>query len=225
MKNRICLFLIIILSSHTVFAEGYGIRDFNIKSDSTTLRKSKKENKSKMATSFDGASQKGSFAFQPALNFGHHTGFKKVYSSFGYDYAYTGLIPGVTVNLDYNVHKYVGIGVNYSAAFQKFSKSKVFYLGNFFGARCVFHWWQLFSDKSGKSLAADKIDFDIHFHAGGYLISEKNLVTSQKIKQLGFNAGGGIGFKYYFVRNFGVAIDAGYEEASWLKVGFVFKTK
>ena len=146
-------------------------------------------------------------------------------SSFGYDYAYTGLIPGVTVNLDYNVHKYVGIGVNYSAAFQKFSKSKVFYLGNFFGARCVFHWWQLFSDKSGKSLAADKIDFDIHFHAGGYLITEKNLVTSQKIKQLGFNAGGGIGFKYYFVRNFGVAIDAGYEEASWLKVGFVFKTK
>lgn len=225
MKKSICSFFLMLMTIYAVVAKEYGMKNFYSSRDSTIVPNSKKEKKKNTITSIDGASQKGAFAFQPALNFGHHTGFKKVYSSFGYDYAYTGLIPGVTVNLDYNVHKYVGVGIYYSAAFQKYTKSNVFYLGNFFGARCVFHWWQLLSDKSGNNLSSNKIDFDIHFQTGGYLISEKNLNSKQKIKHLGFNGGGGIGFKYYFVRNFGVAIDAGYEEASWLKVGFVFKTK
>ena len=146
-----------------------------------------------------------------------------MYSGFGYDYAYTGLIPGVTVNLDYNVHKYVSVGVAYSVAFQKFTKSNVFYLEHAFGARSSFHWWQMLADKSDGRLLADKIDFDIHVHVGGFLLTEKNINTGKKLKQLGVNAGGGIGFKYYFVRNFGVAIDAGYEEASWLKIGLAFK--
>lgn len=171
----------------------------------------------------ENASEKGNFVFQPTLNFGHHSGFKKVYSGFGYDYAYTGLIPGVTVNLDYNVHKYVSVGVAYSVAFQKFTKSNVFYLEHAFGARSSFHWWQMLADKSDGRLLADKIDFDIHVHVGGFLLTEKNINTGKKLKQLGVNAGGGIGFKYYFVRNFGVAIDAGYEEASWLKIGLAFK--
>ncbi len=225
MKKSICLFLLIFISAYTIFAKEFSVKRFSMNRDSTIVENPKKEKKKNSLSSVEGASQKGTFAFQPALNFGHHTGFKKVYSSYGYDYAYTGLIPGVTVNMDYNVHKYVGIGVYYSAAFQKYTKSNIFYLGNFFGARCVFHWWQLLSDKSGNNLSSNKIDFDIHFQTGGYLISEKNLATKQKIKHLGLNGGGGIGFKYYFVKNFGVAIDAGYEEASWLKVGFVFKTK
>jgi hypothetical protein len=99
----------------------------------------------------------------------------------------------------------------------------VFYLGNAFGARTTFHWWQMLDDKSDKDLFSDKIDMDVHVHAGGFLLSEKNKNDNTKLKTFGFNAGAGIGFKYYFVKSFGVAIDFGYEESSYAKLGLVVK--
>ena len=182
-----------------------------------------KKTKNKDNASDEGASAKGNFVIQPAINFGYHSGFIKIRSGFGYDYSYTGLMPGITLNLDYNVHNYASTGLYYGTSFQKFTVSNVFYLGHVFGTRCIFHWWQMLADKSGKNLLSEKIDFDIHGHIGGFLATEKNLNTNQKLKKLGINGGGGIGFKYYFVKHFGVALDAGYEEASWLKLGFAIK--
>lgn len=170
-----------------------------------------------------GASQKGNFMMQVSLNVAHHLGFKTNYSSFGYGYAYNGIIPGLTLNLDYNVHRYVGVGLYYSVGFQSFKKSNVFYLGNAFGARTTFHWWQMLDDKSDADLFSDKLDFDVHVHVGGFLLSEKNKNDNSKVKKYGVNAGAGIGIKYYFVKNFGVAIDAGFEETSYAKLGLVVK--
>ena len=170
-----------------------------------------------------GAAQKGNTMIQASLNIGHHLGFKKNYSSYGFDYAYNGLIPGATINFDYNVHRYVGVGLYYSVGFQTYKVSNIFYLGHAFGARTTFHWWQMLDDKSDKDLFSDKIDFDVHLNVGGFLLSEKNKIDNTKVKTFGVNAGLGLGFKYYFVKNFGVAIDFGYEETSYAKLGIVVK--
>ena len=185
--------------------------------------KKKKEKRTKITEDLEGASAKRNIVLQPAINFGHHSGFTKRSSGFGYGYTYSGLIPGITLNIDGNVHKYVSVGVYYGIAFQKYTVSNVLYLNHVFGARTNFHWWQLLADKTGKDLFANKIDFDIHTHIGGYMAVEKNNNTNTKLKHLGINAGGGIGFKYYFVKYFGVALDAGFEEASWLKLGLALK--
>jgi len=213
---------IIFLSLTMVCTANIFANDFDIRS--SAYQKEKKEKKEKKFIDDESrASRKGNVMIQVSLNVGHHLGFTKNYSSFGYDYAYNGIIPGLTINLDYNVHRYVGVGVFYAVGFQNYKKSNVFYLGNAFGARTTFHWWQMLDDRSDKDLFSDKIDFDIHFHAGGFLISEKNKTDNTKHKKYGFNAGAGVSFKYYFVNNFGVAIDAGFEEASFAKLGFVIK--
>lgn len=196
-------------------------KDFNIYT--TSFYKPKKEKDTSGELVEHGASQKNNFMIQASLNVGHHLGFKNNYSSFGYGYTYSGIIPGITLNLDYNVHKYVGVGLYYAVGFQNFKVSNVFYLGNAFGIRTTYHWWQMLDDKSDKDLFSDKIDMDVHIHAGGFILSEKNKNDNTKIKTYGFNAGAGIGFKYYFVKSFGVAIDFGYEESSYAKLGLVVK--
>ncbi|MDB5227705.1 MAG: hypothetical protein JWN78_1898 [Bacteroidota bacterium] len=168
-----------------------------------------------------GASAKGRLVIQPALNFGHHLGFGKL--NYGGNNYGSGLIPGVTLNIDYNVHDYVSVGVFYSAAFRNYKTADVFYLGNAFGARVAFHWWQLLDDKLDADLFSSKVDFDVHAHFGAYLVSYKDKIANTKTKAKGFNAGGGIAIRYYFVDHFGVAIEFGYEETSWAKLGFAIK--
>lgn len=215
MKQRIITLFILLLVGNLLYSEIL-----------LTDKKSKKEKKQKLQTSnnsIGSAIAKNNVVIQPGINLGYHSGFKKLNSSYGYAYAYTGLIPGISLNIDYAVHKYASVGVFYGIAFQKYTVSNVVFLGHAFGARTIFHWWQLMADKTGKNLFADKIDFDIHAHIGGFLVQEKNLNTNVKAKHIGVNAGGGIGFKYYFVKQFGVSIDAGYEELSWFKFGLAIK--
>jgi hypothetical protein len=169
----------------------------------------------------DGASAKGKVVIQPALNFGHHLGFGKLnYGGVNYG---SGLVPGVTLNIDANVHDYVSVGVFYSAAFRNYKTADVFYLGNAFGARIAFHWWQFIDDKSDSDLFSDKIDFDVHVHLGGYYVRYKDKTLDTKAAAKGFNAGAGVAIRYYFIPHFGVAIEAGYEESSWAKLGFAIK--
>lgn len=207
--------LIFILLVNYSFAKGF---EYN---KSSFYAKEKKEKK--MIDDGTGASQKGNVMIQLSLNVGHHLGFQRNYSSFGYGYTYSGIIPGVTLNLDYNVHRYVGVGLFYALGFKSYKVNDISYLGHAFGVRTTFHWWQMLDDKSDKELFSDKIDFDIHAHIGGFLISEKNKMDNRKVNKLGVNAGVGFGFKYYFVKNFGAAIDFGYEEASYAKLGVVAK--
>ena len=231
MKNKttfstIALFLLIFFGNN-MLAFGEELSAYNFYNKLQNPKKVKSEKKAKKdknkSEEKEGASAKNNFVIQPTINFGHHSGFSKIKNGFGYDYYYTGLIPGFTLNLDYNPHKYASIGAYYGVSFQKFTKSNVLFLSHAFGVRSAFHWWQLLADKSHKNLLADKIDFDIHAHLGGFMATEKDNTTNVKLKHLGFAAGGGIAFRYYFVKYFGVALEAGYEENSWMKVGMVLK--
>jgi hypothetical protein len=169
----------------------------------------------------DGASAKGNVVIQPALNFGHHLGFGKLdYAGNAYG---SGLVPGVTLNLDANVHDYISVGVYYGAAFRNYSTTNVSYFANAFGVRTAFHWWQLLDDKSDADLFSSHVDFDVHAHFGAYLATFKDKTLGIKSKAKGFSAGGGIAMRYYFVEHFGVALEFGYEEASWAKLGFAIK--
>lgn len=186
----------------------------------STVKKEKRQQQ-KTEHTFDGASTKGKFVIQPALNFGHHLGLGNInYGSASYG---SGLVPGVTLNLDYNVHHYVSIGVYYAAAFRNYKTADVFYLAHVFGARTAFHWWQLLDDKLDADLFSNKLDIDVHAHLGAYLLTLNDRAIAYKYKTKGFNAGGGIALRYYFVEHFGVAMEFGYEEASWAKLGFAIK--
>lgn len=197
--------------------------DLNTKSElKTNIRFDKKNKGDKIYTPITkGASAKKNFVIQPTLNVGHHLGFKNL--NYGGTRYGTGLLLGLTLNLDYNVHDYVSVGVFYSFGQKNYKDSNVSYLGNAFGARCAFHWWQFLSDKLGKELLAEKLDFDVHAHLGAYYTIFKDKTLNIKSKKIGVNAGGGIALRYYFVEHFGVAIEAGYEEASWAKIGFAIK--
>ena len=187
----------------------------------TTTEFVKREKKDKEFSLEGGASAKNNFVIQPTLNIGHHLGFAELnYAGNRYG---NGLLLGMTLNLDYNVHDYISIGVYYGVAFKNYKDNNVAYLGQAVGARGAFHWWQLIDDKSDKDLFSEKLDFDFHAHLGAYILSYKDKALDSKTKKYGLNAGGGIGLRYYFVDHFGVAIEAGYEEASWGKIGFAIK--
>jgi hypothetical protein len=183
--------------------------------------KKEKRQHNKIEHTFDGASSKGNFVIQPALNFGHHLGLGNInYGSASYG---SGLVPGVTLNLDYNVHHYVSVGGYYAAAFRNYKTTDVFYLAHVFGARTAFHWWQFLDDKLDADLFSSKLDIDVHAHLGAYLLVLNDKPLNSKYKTKGINAGGGIALRYYFVNHFGVSMEFGYEEASWAKLGFAIK--
>ncbi len=219
------LIIVFIVFSSQLFAENLNIKTDNKSENSfnkceVSIIENEKGTKIYTPVS-EGASAKKNFVIQPTLNVGHHLGFESLnYAGTKYG---TGLMLGFTLNLDYNVHDYVSVGVFYGVGFKNYKSTNVYYLGNAFGARCGLHWWQLLDDKLDKELLSDKLDFDIHAHIGAYLVSYKDKTLDTKTKKIGVNAGGGIALRYYFVEHFGVAIEAGYEEASWAKIGFAIK--
>ena len=40
-----------------------------------------------------------------------------------------------------------------------------------------------------------------------------------------FNGGGGLGFRYYFVKQFGINLEWGWQEMSYAKLGFTFQLR
>ncbi|MFN8283886.1 MAG: hypothetical protein U0U67_11770 [Chitinophagales bacterium] len=214
---KITFTILIILFHCSLFAE-----DLCDKTEVNITKNEKESDGTKLYTPVaEGASAKKNFIIQPTLNIGHHIGFGSLnYAGTTYG---NGLLLGMTLNLDYNVHDYVSIGAYYSFAQKNYKTTNVAYLGNAFGARIALHWWQLLADKTGKELLAERLDFDVHAHIGAFLVSFKDKTLDAKTKKVGLNAGGGIALRYYFVDHFGVAIEAGYEEASWAKIGFAVK--
>lgn len=167
--------------------------------------------KSKSKASGDAASEKGDFVIQADFNLG------TIYSGYGYGWGgYSRFTPGFTMNFDYNVHQYAGVGAYVGMNFNK----------NFFmigvGARGVFHWWQLLDDKVSADLKADKIDFYLPLHLGVKMISWRHDLIDDKMR-VRFNGGSGLGFRYYFTPKIGVNLEWGWQELSWAKIGVQFK--
>lgn len=155
------------------------------------------------------AIEKGNFIIQPSLNLG---GF--AYTGYG------GFNLGTTLNLDYAVHDYVSVGgyVGFNTSLN--STWKYSRIG--FGARGVFHFWQLIDDKVSKDLKSDKIDFYMPLHLGYHIYRfgdgfPGNANSGQ------FRMGTGLGIRYYFNPKIGIAFETGGMEMSWAKIGVAIK--
>lgn len=173
-----------------------------------------KKKPSKSKASGDAASEKGDFVIQADFNLG------TIYSGYSSDDiyyfdGYSRFTPGFTVNFDYNVHQYAGVGAYAGMNFNK----DFFMIG--VGARGVFHWWQLLDDKVNADLKADKIDFYLPLHLGVKMISWRG-DYADKVR-VRFNGGSGLGFRYYFIPTIGMNLEWGWQELSWAKIGVQFK--
>lgn len=158
-----------------------------------------------MSFSFANASaiEKGSFVIQPDLNLGS-------YGSYGN--ADFGI--GATVNLDYTVHDYVSVGGFLGINTNLNSGYSYSMLG--VGGRGIFHFWNLIDDKASADLKSDKIDFYLPVHLGVH-IGLKNRSGSR------FNAGVGLGVRYFFNEKIGINLEVGGMEMSWAKIGATIK--
>ncbi|MCO5248518.1 MAG: hypothetical protein M9887_06190 [Chitinophagales bacterium] len=160
------------------------------------------------------AIEKGDFLLQPSLNLG---GYGTYSSGFGI---------GVTLNGEYAVHDYVSVG-----AFFGFNShtgnSDIRFSRIGFGARGVFHFWQLIDDKVSKDLKSDKIDFYLPVHLGYDLYrwsGYKNYQGWTKPANSGqFRIGSGLGLRYYFAPKFAIALEVGGMEVSPAKIGVTIK--
>ncbi|MCO5231762.1 MAG: hypothetical protein M9958_11485 [Chitinophagales bacterium] len=159
------------------------------------------------------AIEKGNFIIQPSLNLG---GYGAYSSGFGI---------GATLNAEYAVHNYVSVGG--FAGFSTNSSSNINFYRIGFGARGVFHFWQLIDDKVSKDLKADKIDFYVPLHLGYNLYrwsGYKDYPGWTKPSSSGqFRVGSGIGLRYYFTPKFGIALEVGGMEISPAKIGVSIK--
>lgn len=152
------------------------------------------------------AVEKGDVVLQPSLNLG----------AYGPYYRYSdGSWGGVIFNADFAVHDYISVGPYLG-----------FNSGNGFnsigvGARGVFHWWQLIDDRRSGRLRSDQFDIYLPFYVGFRKV--RNNEGVQINLRDDFLPGIGLGFRYYFNDNIGIAFEFGGMEMSSAKLGVAIK--
>jgi len=156
-----------------------------------------------------GAIEKGSFVIQPDLNLG---GYGLVgWGGFGF---------GATLNLEYAVHDYASVGgyVGYSTIAR--SGTNFHRIG--FGARGVFHFWNLIDDKTSGNLRSDVVDFYFPLHLGYHIYKfDKSYYWAGSSGK--FRMGAGLGVRYFFNEKIGINLEVGGMEMSWSKLGVTIK--
>lgn len=150
------------------------------------------------------AVEKGDFVIQPSLNIGNYY--------FNSNYA-SGNGIGITGNFDYAVHEYFSVGG--FVGFNHINNYNYNRIG--FGARGVFHFWQLIDNKASKDLKSDKVDWYIPFHIG------YNIYTGDYADGGDVLYGLGMGIRYYFTPKIGLAFEFGGMELSPAKIGVAIK--
>ena len=164
------------------------------------------------------AVEKGDFHVNVTTNLGHH----QYIGGVGTKSGGLGFVPGVTVNMDFAVSPYFSLGGWFTFAGKKYGGD--LYKYNYFGigTRGVFHLYQLISEKGNAKLDADKFDVYIPLAiGGGFKLKDKNY-AGDKFRG-GAIVGAGVGITYYFVEHIGANLEAGYNEASYGKIGLAFK--
>ncbi len=211
MKQLTKLFAVValVVLTSSAFAEQLGLKMAHLNSYAA---KSKKQ-----SSGGGGAAHKGMVILQPDFNLGSHHGFG---GRLGYR-GYYSFVPGFTFNADFGVHDYVSVGPYVGFG------GRSGYMHMAFGARGVFHWWQLLDDKVGADLKSDKIDFYLPIHLGVGIDRWKGYYWGNGSKEwrARFNGGGGLGFRYYFIDNLGVNLEWGWQEMSFAKIGLTIKVK
>jgi hypothetical protein len=173
---------------------------------------------------------KGLMQFSISFNMGGHGPVARrrgIYDPYPFPYrGVSGFRPGMTLNFDYAVHKYVSVGGyfgldggrdNYRG--YAFGDPK---LGVAFGVRTIFHIYQLIADKANTKADPGKLDFYFPFAMGG-IIYRYRLPYPNRYHYGGFHVGAGLGLRYYFARHFGILMELGWLEMSAAKIGFTFK--
>jgi hypothetical protein len=151
----------------------------------------------------------------------------------GYNYRYgVGFRPGFTLNIDGAVHPYVSIGGyfgmdgsvnnNFVNGFAYTDRN----VGITFGARGVFHIYQLIWKKANTKVNPGKLDFYAALHMGGIIyINTNNAFVDAGYSRTygGFSAGPSVGVRYYFNSKIGILGEFGWNEMSVAKIGMAVK--
>ena len=132
------------------------------------------------------------------------------YSGYGYygSSFYSPITGQLGVEMEFGVHKYVGVGFNVGVG----GRAGSLYWGNELnvpvGAFANFHWWQLLDDKVGKDLKSDKLDIyaGLDLGSGAALhIYNKDIYTDALVF-----VGPHVGIKYYVSPKFAIGGELGY---------------
>jgi len=153
------------------------------------------------------AVEKGDIVVQPNLNLGNY------YFSGGHG---NGRGIGLTGNVDFAVHQYVSVGAYVGFNNVKVKSTDWSYNRVGFGARGVFHFWQLIDDKVQKDLRSESIDWYVPFHLG-YNFYTGDADGGDVLYGLG------MGFRYYFNERIGIGVEFGGMELSPAKLGVAIK--
>ncbi len=130
---------------------------------------------------------------------------------------------GLMVNVDGAVHRYASVGGYLGfLGFPSVSHKGSFGVG--FGARGVFHIYQLIADKTDTKVDPSKLDFYTMMHLGGVIY----VGSSSSTDGSGFQGGGptfgwGLGLRYYFTDRIGLNTEVGWLEMSVFKLGLAIK--
>jgi hypothetical protein len=216
MKNVKKLFIVtaIVMFAFDSFSEELGLKLSNLQYKSSYVS-AKKEKKTS-----GGAAHSGMVVLQADFNLGSHGTFGAWYWGPGYPVR-SNFVPGFTFNADFGVHDYASVGPYIGFG----GRSGYFQMA--LGVRGVFHWWQLLDDKVASDLHSDKIDFYIPIHLGVMMdrFKIRPFPSASTSWHAAFNGGGGIGFRYYFVKQFGINMELGWQEMSYAKLGFTFQIR
>ncbi len=232
MKKTVNLFTLLALLSISSFsfAEELGIKASNLNLYAAA-------NKGKKSSS-DGI-HKGLVQLDFSLNIGSNGPFylnnrykDGHYAGYNYRYGGIGFRPGFTLNIDVAVHKYVSIGGYFgldasvrNRAFGGFNYTDR-NVGVAFGARGVFHIYQLISDKSNTKASPSKLDFYLALHLGGIIYFNTNndyVNAGYRRSYGGLSVGPSLGVRYYFNNKIGILGEVGWNEMSVFKLGLAVK--
>ncbi len=209
-------------------------KELSLNTISTSYYKPNAENKK---SSSDGI-YKGLIQLDLSLNLGSNGPFYvnnkyKKGNVAGYNYRYgVGFRPGFTLNIDGAVHPYVSIGGYFGmdASVNNRLVQGFLYsdrnIGLAFGARGVFHIYQLIWKKANTKVSPGKLDFYAALHMGGifYVNTNNEFVNAGYSRTYGgFSVGPSVGVRYYFNNKIGIVGEFGWNEMSVAKIGLSVK--
>lgn len=227
MKKLCKLFLVLaaIAFATNTYAEELGLKMSNLNLYSPAAKEKK--------SSGGGGIEKG--LLQLDVSFTLNRGFSGFYYGHGSraNWWYGSFIrPGVLINFDGAVHKYVSVG-GYAGFDASVGKTGYYYATSYasnfaigFGVRGVFHIYQLISDKANTSVDPGKLDLYAALHLGGNILFGKYIINDSGSRTVygGPSVGIAVGVRYYFTEKIGVVGQIGYGEmGSLFKAGLAVK--
>ena len=156
------------------------------------------------AQAFEGKGSKTLSLTIGAAEYFHFGGYYGGYLGYGFGYFYTPAL-AVNANLEFGVHKYVGIAPNFGIATSFYPGAVGLHIP--IGVQGNFHFYQLIADKVKKDIHGDKLDIYAGLNLGG----GPDIVFDRGTAVGGFfYIGPQVGVRYYPKGNVGITAELGY---------------